>query len=83
MLGHAKTVPYEELLKTVGMLNLSDRRIRQSLIYYINASIAVDLNTFVTFSIIGELTTVWEEMDLILPYLSLTCNGKKVLFVCG
>ena len=32
LLGHAKTVPYEQLLKTVGMLNLRDRRIRQSLI---------------------------------------------------
>ena len=30
--GHAKTVPYEQLLKTVGMLNLRDRRNRQSLI---------------------------------------------------
>ena len=40
----------------------------------------MDLNTFVTFSIIGELTTVWEEMDLILPYLSLICNGKKSPF---
>ena len=32
LLGHAKTVPYEQLLKTVGMLNLRDRRNRQSLI---------------------------------------------------
>ena len=32
LLGHAKTVPYEQLLKTVGLLNLRDRRIRQSLI---------------------------------------------------
>ena len=32
ILSHAKTVPYEQLLKTVGMLNLRDRRIRQSLI---------------------------------------------------
>ena len=32
LLGHAKTVPYEQLLKTVGTLNLGDRRIRQSLI---------------------------------------------------
>ena len=32
LLGHVKTVPYEQLLKTVGMLNLRDRRIRQSLI---------------------------------------------------
>ena len=32
LLNHAKTVPFEQLLKTVDMLNLRDRSIRQSLI---------------------------------------------------
>ena len=34
LLGHAKTVPYEQLLKIVDMSSLGDRRIRQSLLLY-------------------------------------------------
>ena len=58
ILSHAKTVPYEQLLKTVGMLNLRDRRIRQSLILLYKCFYCSGPHTFVTFSIIGELTTV-------------------------
>ena len=38
------------------------------------------LNTFANFLVIGELITVREVMELFLPYLNLTYNGKKKSF---
>ena len=58
LLGHAKTVPYEQLLKTVGMLNLRDRRIRQSLILLYKCLYCSGPQYIRDFFNCGELTTV-------------------------